>query len=202
MGMLLTVPYQPEPDWAHVPPVTLHHTGWLPPCPISATAQCCHDGEQLWVRMEAEEPSILASRSGPLEAVCCDSCLEFFFAPLPDDPRYFNVEWNPLGTLCLGFGASRPTRIRQIPKCPSELFSPTPYTTPNGWGITFRLPLPFLQLYFPGYTFSGEAACNFYKCGDETQTPHYLAWAPLSCDSPDFHRREDFAPIRFVPKPL
>lgn len=200
MGHILTVPYQPQPDWEQAPTVSLTHTGWLSPCSISATAQCCHDGENLWIRMEAEESPIRAM-AGPLEPVCCDSCLEFFFAPLPDDPRYFNLEWNPLGTLYLGFGADRPTRIRQIPKQSDAIFCPHPYPTPNGWGVTFRLPLSFLRLYFPGYTLSGEAAGNFYKCGDETDTPHYLAWAPLSCDRPDFHRRQDFGILRFSDAP-
>ena len=43
----------------------------------------------------------------------------------------------------------------------------------------------------------GEAAGNFYKCGDRTETPHYLAWAKLSCDHPDYHRRQDFGTLRF-----
>ena len=197
MRDMLTIPYLPQPDWESSPVLELAHTGWLPPCPITAKAQCCHDGDSLWVRMEAEEAPIRATLTGPLEPVCTDSCLEFFFAPLADDSRYFNFEWNPLGTLCLGFGAERPTRVRQVPKNPTELFCPSPFTTDTGWGITFRIPLSYIRLYFPGYTFTGTAACNFYKCGDETDVPHYLAWAPLSCDAPDYHRRQDFGPVMF-----
>lgn len=197
MKKTYTAVYQPVPDWNTVPAVELSHMDWLKPCDIRAKAQACHDGENLWVRMEAEESDLRATLTGRLDQVCDDSCLEFFFAPLPGDDRYFNFEWNPLGTLYLGFGAARPTRVRQIVKKPDELFSPQPFRTESGWGIRFKIPASYIGLYIPGYTFEGEAACNFYKCGDRTEQPHYLAWAPLSSPAPDYHRRGDFGTICF-----
>ena len=184
-------------DWSNIPTVPLADAGWLPPCSISAQAQLCYDSENLYVRMEAIETPIRATLTGKLDQVCNDSCLEFFFAPKSNDDRYFNFEFNPLGTLYLGFGAARPTRVRQIVKNQDALFQPAPFRTENGWGIEFRIPLTFLQLYFPEYTFSGESYCNFYKCGDETETVHYLTWAPLSSKTPDYHRRQDFGTLKF-----
>ncbi|MGM9661778.1 MAG: carbohydrate-binding family 9-like protein [Oscillospiraceae bacterium] len=188
--------YQARPDWDALPTAELRHTGWLAPAPVSARAQACHDGTALLLRMEAEEAPIRATLSGPLAQVCSDSCLEFFFAPDPKDGRYFNFEFNPLGALYLGFGAARPSRIRQVPK-DAALFQPEPFTTANGWGICFCIPLDFLRLYFPGFSFRGEAAGNFYKCGDETARPHYLSWNPMHADRPDFHRRQDFGTLLF-----
>lgn len=192
-----TVPFQPVPDWDRIPAVELRHTGWLEPCDISAKAQLCHDGENLWVRMQAGERAVRATLTGKLDQVCEDSCLEFFFAPKPGDPRYFNFEFNPLGTLYLGFGAQRATRVRQIVKKPEELFAPQSFRTEAGWGILFKIPASYLGLYFPGYAFKGEAACNFYKCGDKTEIPHYLAWSPLTSSVPDYHRRQDFGGLSF-----
>ena len=57
--------------------------------------------------------------------------------------------------------------------------------------------MSFLQVYDPGFHFGGEMHCNFYKCGDLTEVLHYLAWAPLSCETPDYHRRQDFGVLRF-----
>lgn len=185
------------PDWAAVPSVTLAHMPWLAPCAVTAKAQACHDGENLYVRMEAEEADIRATLTGPLEMVCCDSCLEFFFAPQKEDERYFNFEWNPLGTLYLGFGAQRGRRVRQIVADAREKFCPKPFRTEKGWGIAFRIPADFVRLYFPKFEFAGEAAGNFYKCGDGTKTPHYLAWQRLTSDTPDYHRRQDFGRIIF-----
>lgn len=190
--MTYTVRRVSVPDWDTVERLTLHHTPWLPACPISAWAQACHDGENLYVRMEAEESPIRATLTGPLDQVCNDSCLEFFLAPAEGDPRYFNFEVNPLGTLYLGFGGARPNRVRQVPKKAEELFRIRPFTTERGWGVTYCIPASFLRLYFPDFELDSAVAGNFYKCGDETATPHYLAWAPLTSAVPDYHRRQDF----------
>ncbi|MGI5976143.1 MAG: carbohydrate-binding family 9-like protein [Candidatus Limivicinus sp.] len=186
-----------KPDWGLVPEAELMETGWLAPCGISASAQLCHDGKKLYVRMTAAEKNIRATLTGKLDQVCNDSCLEFFFAPLPGDERYFNFEFNPLGALNLGFGAKRATRVRQIVKNPEQLFAPKAFRTETGWGISYEIPGEFIRRYFPDFEFRGMACANFYKCGDKTEKIHYLSWAPMSCDRPDFHRREDFGNIIF-----
>ena len=197
MQSMYTVVRMQTPDWEKVPVATLVHTPWLTPCAIEAKAQACHDGDNLYVRMEAKESAIRAMLTGPLEQVCNDSCMEFFFAPLAGDKRYFNFEWNLLGALYLGFGAERNTRVRQVVKNAQELFAPKPFKTDEGWGIEFAIPSSFIRLYMPEFTLSGEASCNFYKCGDKTEIQHYLAWAPLSSEKPDYHRVQDFGTIRF-----
>lgn len=189
--------YRKTPDWAGVPAVFLAHTPWLPPCGVEAKAKACHDGENLYVCMEAREQAIRAELTGPLDSVCEDSCLEFFFAPDAGDERYFNVEWNPLGTLYFGFGGARETRVRQIVRDARALFAPETFRTADGWGVSFRIPASLIRLYFPGFAFAGEAAGNFYKCGDATRTPHYLAWSPLTSAVPDYHRRQDFGRLTF-----
>ena len=186
-----------NPCWEQIESVSLEHMNWLEPCSVAAKAQVCCTENDLWVRMEAEEQAIRATLTGALDSICTDSCLEFFFAPMQDDKRYFNFEFNPLGAIFLGFGAERATRMRQIAKDSRELFHQTPFYTENGWGIEFRIPLSFIQMYFPEFTFSGESGCNFYKCGDHTETPHYLAWAPLTSAVPDYHRRQDFGILKF-----
>lgn len=179
------------PDWGQIPPVTLLHTGWLPPCGVSAWAQACHDGERLFLRLWAEESDIRATLTGPLEQVCDDSCLEFFFAPLPGDPRYFNFECNPLGTLYLGFGTGRSDRVRQLVQDP-EIFRIKPFSTEAGWGVTLTIPGEFIRLYMPEFRFSGQAHGNFYKCADQAEVPHYLAWSKPESSTPDYHRPADF----------
>ena len=190
-----TVPRTAGADWSAPQRVSLTHVGWLPPCPIAAWFQACHDAANLYLRMEAEEAPVCAARVGPLEQVSRDSCLEFFFAP-DGGERYFNFEFNPLGTLCLGFGAERPTRVRQVPKN-LEQFRIEPFTTPKGWGVSFAVPADFVRLYFPAFTLLGEASANFYKCGDDTPAPHYLSWSRMTSPVPDFHRSQDFGRLIF-----
>ena len=186
-----------EAKWSEIPAVELTHTGWLEPCAISAKAQLCHDGENLYVRMEAVEEKIRATLTGKLDQVCDDSCLEFFFAPLAGNERYFNFEVNPLGNMYVGFGGKRPTRVRQIVKKPEELFCAAPFRTENGWGVTYRIPVSFIRMYMPEFKLEGTCCGNFYKCGDKTETVHYLAWSPLSSATPDYHRRQDFGNLCF-----
>lgn len=186
-----------EVNWEQIPAVELVHTGWLEPCAIAAKAQACHDGENLWIRMEAKEAPIRATLTGKLDAICTDSCLEFFFAPDPELPHYFNFEFNPLAALYLGFGAERATRVRQIVRDVNVSFVPKPFFTEDGWGIEYQIPKSFLRIYDPNFEFSGKKYGNFYKCGDLTEIPHYLAWAPLSSETPDYHRRQDFGVLMF-----
>ena len=42
-----------------------------------------------------------------------------------------------------------------------------------------------------------EIKANFYKCGDELQTPHFLSWNPIEIDQPDFHRPDFFGTLEF-----
>lgn len=184
-------------DWSVVPAAELTDTGWLKTGAVEAKAQVCCDGESLWVRMEARETPIRATVTAPLDPVCTDSCLEFFLAPWAEDNRYFNFEFNPLGTLNLGFGGERASRVRQIVKNAEQVFSPRPFFTDGGWGIEFRIPASFLRIYNPNFQFGGDMRGNFYKCGDLTEVPHYLAWAPLHCETPDYHRQQDFGILRF-----
>lgn len=195
--MEYTIIYQETPNWQTVPKLTIENIPWYEPTEIKAWAQVCHNENTLFLRMEAEEKNIRAEETELLSQVCNDSCLEFFFAPMKEDPRYLNFEWNPIGTLYLGFGAGRPTRVRQIPKDPQELFCPVPFQTEQGWGIEFQIPLEFVQRYFPEAGFTGEAAANFYKCGDKTVAPHYKAWNPIAENHLDFHRRWDFGKLIF-----
>ncbi len=186
-----------KPDWNEIAAVELHHQPWLTPNAVEAKAQLCHDGEKLYVRMTAKEEKIRAELTDVLSQVCNDSCLEFFFAPCADDACYFNFEVNPLGTLYLGFGAARNTRVRQIVKDTQGLFAFKPFRTEDGWGMEYEIPASYIQLYRPAFKLEGEAACNFYKCGDKTEVPHYLAWSSLTSEKPDYHRRWDFGTLIF-----
>lgn len=189
-------PFQQTPQWDLVPKVTLTHTSWLTPSEVAAWAQVCHNDRSLLIRLTARESPIRATLTGPLDSVCTDSCLEFFFAPDAEDPRYFNFEFNPLGTLFLGFGTGREDRVRLIVP-DSSIFHFRTAETNDGWEISYEIPVSFVQLFMPGFSFQGTAACNFYKCGDLTPEPHYLSWAPIHCSNPDYHRREDFGILRF-----
>ena len=189
------------PDWSVIPAASVDQVLWRPDCGIRARAQLAYHSRKLYVRLEATEAEPVARLSGPCEAVANDSCLEFFFCPRPKDDCYFNFEWNPLGTLYLGFGRNMREHARQLIQEPKRLFAAKPFQTEGGWGITFEIPATFIRRYAPEFRLREETILrgNFYKCGDCTPKPHYLAWNPVVSAAPDFHRPDQFGMIKLMP---
>ncbi|MBO4991831.1 MAG: hypothetical protein J6E42_06720, partial [Firmicutes bacterium] len=122
-----------------------------------------------------------------------DSCMEFFFSPEGDD-RYLNVELNPNGCSFIGIGTGRADRVRITLEQEAEVLRAQTARTPDGWELTYRLPLTFLRVLYPALSLTPGTVlrANCYKCGDLTLEPHYLSWNPVTSAKPDFHRPCDF----------
>lgn len=191
---IMTVPGEPEEQ--AVPQLQLDRILWTPDFGIRAFGWICHDAENLYVHLQAEEEYIRAELTTPLSPVNEDSCLEFFFMPEGED-RYLNFEVNPNGCLHIGFGRSRRERVCLVRRDAQEFFRIRPARTENGWAVRYRIPLVFLRLLWPAFTFSGTLRANVYKCGDLTVHEHYLSWNPVVSETPDFHRPEDFGQMTF-----
>ena len=185
-----------SPDWRAVPQLEISHVLWKPDCGIRAFGAFCHDADSLFVHLRAVEKHIRAELTAPLSMVCEDSCLEFFFMP-EGETRYMNIEINPNGCLYIGFGHDRHDGVRLIPKNIPALFDIRTGRTPDGWEVFYRLPLSFLCLFFPSFSFSGRLRANVFKCGDLTEQEHYLSWNPVTSAEPDFHRPQDFGLMVF-----
>ena len=181
------------PDWSTVPALEADNHLWISSENIHMTAQICYDEEALYLRMRAVEREVRAEHRGPLCPVCEDSCMEFFFSPEGDD-RYLNVELNPNGCSFIGIGTSRADRVRIILEQEEEVLQAQTARTPDGWELTYRLPLTFLRVLYPALSLTPGTVlrANCYKCGDLTPEPHYLSWNPVISVKPDFHRPCDF----------
>ena len=182
-----------RPVWDDIPALEVSEIQWLPDCGIRMIQQICYDAGGIYVRQRAWEKELRTEVQDPLGAVCEDSCMEFFFS-LDGDGRYFNIECNPIGSLYFGFGAERASRVRLILKNAKALLSLETEKYPDGWEVQYHIPLAFIRMFYPDFTLvSGRRfTANCYKCGDKTEMPHYLAWNPVTSDSPDFHRPCDF----------
>ena len=186
-----------ELDWPAIPRLQIDRILWKPDCGIRAFGQFCHDGQSLRVHLRAVEKKIRAEYTAPLSPVYTDSCLEFFFMPEGED-RYLNFEINPNGCLLAGFGHGREDRVLLARHDMSELFGIRAAETPDGWEVFYRIPLSFLRLFWPGFSFTGALRANVYKCGDLTEQEHYLSWNPVASETPDFHRPQDFGLMTFA----
>ena len=109
-----------------------------------------------------------------------------------------NIEFNPNGLMFLGIGTGIADLVRLVP-LESDVFAAKPERTEDGWRITYSIPHAFVRRLFPQYTAAPgiELRGNFYKCGDLTVRPHFLAWNPITEDR-TFHRPSDFGKIVFA----
>ena len=148
------------------------------------------------MRLQATEEHILRRFTGDMDEVCKDSCLEFFFCPKADD-RYFNFEANPNGSMYVGYGLPGADRCRLYKSNWKELLQVEPFETADGWGIQLRIPVSFIRIFVSDFAlYSGlSLKANFFKCGDETVEPHYMAWNPVDLPAPNFHRPDFFGTI-------
>ena len=131
-----------------------------------------------------------------------DSCVEFFVAPDPAVPAgYLSVGVNCIGTVRATRhnldGTSRlcsPRELAMIRRHASV--GSRPFREVEGsfiWSVTFALPMSLIGVEYAGHPL--ELKANFNKCAALTSQPHYLSWAPISSEKPDFHRPEAFAPV-------
>ena len=182
------------PDWNAIPALQVDESPWTPTAGIRMMQQICYDETGIHIHQRAWETEIRAEGTSPLSRVCEDSCMEFFFAPVPEDGRYFNVEFNLNGCVFLGFGHGRHDSLRIVPEDIKTLFSVETERLEDGWEIFYTIPLSFLTQFYPGYTLEPGRVihANCYKCGDLTPNPHYPLWNPSTSAVPDYHRPQDF----------
>lgn len=187
------------PQWESLPKAEISNVQWIDAPGIQAWGQLCYDEKFLYVRLEAVEEHILARYTGENDPVCDDSCLEFFFASREEGIRYFNMEVNPNGACYFGYGKLRRERSRLLGKKLGELFNIRPFRTEKGWGVEYALPVWFLEIYSPDFALypGKKLRANFYKCAEESATPHFMTWNKVEMESPDFHQPGYFGQLIF-----
>ena len=150
------------------------------------TAQLAINNEKLMLYMECYESNPLAKCTADESEIWCDSCMEFFFAP-NDDKRYCNLEINANGCTICGLGESRFDRISVdflLKRIEAMVKS-------DKWSIYAEISLEKLRKIYGNITFESFRG-NLYKCGDETEFPHFGMWSPIDWEEADFHRPEFF----------
>ena len=130
------------------------------------------------------------------EPVYKDSCLEFFVSFNLDNGKYMNFEMNANGAFLSAVRTDRHNKT-EIDK-----LAPLPELKANieadRWMVETFFPLDFIEKtsgkkdFARGESFKG----NFYKCGDETEIPHFGMWSPVDNATPDFHRPEFFGILK------
>lgn len=152
-------------------------------------------GDGFYVQMTCEEQNPRAVYQNYFDPVYKDSALECFLAFDKNRPAYLNVEMNARGVFLSEFGDGRGSRV-DAQKITGGLLAVTAEKEDGLWRVTAHIPLSAIEKLFniPGDTFQSGYSFrgNFYKCGDDTDAPHYGMWNPIAAKAPDFHRPECF----------
>lgn len=194
MKQYTITPVRGQIDWSGIPALEINTHNWRPQVDVSARAQICYDETGLFVHLRAWEKNIRAEEKSPLGNICDDSCLEFFFRPEENDPRYFNIEINPLGFSFVGLCYDRNHNCRLAPDYDQDIFGKQINRLDDGWELFYKIPVSFVRVFFPAFELNPgrKIYANCFKCGDKTEKDHYLSWSPITCEDEDFHRTCDF----------
>lgn len=173
-----------------------------PYIPIT-TADLAYSDTGLYCRFQSKGTGLLAQYMEDGSPVHEDSCVEVFLQ-LPGDERYYNFEFNCIGTCDAAYRHSREK---------SEPFSSSQYSkihrgTSERGDVLFERPKGIHSYYVSvkiefdvfGFDVSNmptHLLGNLYKCGDKSPVPHFASWQPIHTEQPDFHRPEFFVPLYF-----
>lgn len=158
-----------------------------------------HSGDNLFLKFLVEEKDIRITQMRNNEKVYQDSCVEFFIAF--EDNGYYNLEFNPAGTMMLGYGTDRDLREfadevligkigrRCIINRKKELVQ---------WELEVMIPVEIFFKHSYSTVAGKTAKANFYKCGDHLPEPHYLAWSNIKSAEPNFHLPQYFGILHFA----
>ena len=154
------------------------------------------------LQYKVKEQSVRAVAAQDNGEVWKDSCVEFFVSPA-NDGIYYNFEFNCIGTCLLALGPNRHQRER----APLDVISgirrlsslgTTPFQERIGdveWDLS--VVIPFNCFFKPEFIEPEKIIkANFYKCGDDLTTPHFLSWQPIKTAKPDFHLPEFFGTLQ------
>lgn len=159
--------------------------------------------QAILLHYKVKEKSVRGHYGSDDDPVYTDSCVEFFIQPA-DDGIYYNVECNCVGTLLIGGGApgNRDRVTGDITAGVDRWCSlgRTPFDERMGeeeWEVALVVPFSTFFKHQITSLDGVTARANFYKCGDELTTPHFLSWNPIHYEKPNFHLPEFFGTLLF-----
>ncbi len=190
------IPVEKEIDFTRAEKAMISTYKWTEGYAPEAYAQLMYvEGRGFALRMTAMESDPKATYTKFDEPVYKDSCLEFFVSFNSANEKYMNFEMNANGAFLAA------VRTDRANKKSIKMLAPLPKVKAtrdeNSWTVEVFFSNDFIGKTFGKFSFKrGESfKGNFYKCGDETEIPHFGMWAPIDLENADFHRPEFFGTL-------
>ncbi|MBR8538151.1 hypothetical protein KDU71_21450 [Carboxylicivirga sediminis] len=182
----------------------IDNDNWNYPADVKVKFGMAYDDSHLYLHYAVNEnhpKAVCTTTNGP---VWEDSCVEFFIAF--DDDKYYNLEFNCIGTRLSGLGKSNTDRqwlatelvetIETMPSLGKQAIDLE--DTPTQWEMKIKIPRSVfgtnIKQFEAGQSYKG----NFYKCGDKQKQMHFLSWNPIGHEAPNFHLPQYFGTIKLV----
>jgi len=175
-------------------------------------AKLLFDAATIYGIFHVQDKYVRAVHTRYQDAVCRDSCVEFFVEPNPNE-GYFNFEFSACGAFLVHYVTDTTRRpdgefkgFVELPQEDGDLVK-VHHSLPGliepeiqedtDWVLEFAIPRRLFETYIGSL---GDPAgqtwrANFYKCGDATSHPHWASWMPLP--KTNFHQPEHFGTLRF-----
>jgi len=174
------------------PPHQLEYSLWERPwIKPEVSFTMAYDQSNFFLKFYVREPYLRAVYRQTNSEVYRDSCVEFFVS-FGNDERYYNLEFNCAGT-CLGqFGPDKENRVF-LPADILEKIETYGHIEKTGnenlhsWELMIKIPISVFIYHNPTFIHQNRLRLNFYKCGDELEERHYLAWTEIQSSLPNFH---------------
>ena len=156
-----------------------------------------YDEEFLYIRFSVEEQEVRMISDTDHQNIWEDSCVEIFIED--HNLNYYNFEFNPKGKCYAAFGSSvvstriplNATQMSEIIRMPSEVERKD--SNNFSWSLIIGIPFSII-----GRKNDNRYKVNLYKCGDKLKIPHFVSFAPINTEYPNFHVPECFTEIKLA----
>lgn len=157
--------------------------------------------DSMFIKFNVRGSMLKAVYTNDQDPVYKDSCVEFF-CKMPESDKYMNFEFNCIGTASAASRKGRDENVNPLSKEQMETikrFSSLgrrAFKEMEGmfeWDLTVQIP--FALMGIDPANFPEKILGNFYKCADDTDSPHFVTWSPVKTEKPDFHRPEFFGEL-------
>jgi len=176
----------PWPDYSYLPKVSF---------------AVIHSNTAICLKYFVDESYVQAHYHQVNDPVYNDSCVEFFIG-FDDVGRYYNLEFNCLGTALVGYGKSndRDYLEKDIIENVSRYTSLQPGFKEGAlqWQLTLMIPVTVFCFDKISTLQGSKARANFFKCGDQLPQKHYCAWNKVHSSKCNFHLPEYFGSMEFL----
>ncbi len=192
-------------DRAEVPFQSIEHVNWAAyPYKPQVKFRIAYTDEAILLHFRVKEASVRAMAGKDGGPVWEDACVEFFSIPAGDGV-YYNLECNCAGTILVAAGTGRSNRENAPQMVMDQVLrwsslGREPFEERIGeveWEVALVVPYTTFFNHSIDTLAGKRVAANFYKCGDELQTPHFLSWNPIDLPNPNFHCPEFFGTLEF-----